>query len=368
MAGPDQLYTLKSLYWLGSYQVCSTCVLVSASPWTLGSSCLSAQPALSEAATLHPSEPSVVEARDVLVYRTYIALKQFSVVLGEVKADATPALQAVRLLATHSSTSGAERERAVADLGLLAESSQDATAVLLYGTALAAEGRNEEALKVVDSGVTAGDAECSALRVVVLLAMNRADLAHKTAKAMLEADDDNALAQLCGAWVGLVVGGNQLGEASLVFGDLASRFGSSALLLNGQAAALLALGRTADAKKLLADAAGKAPGDESTTINMVAAARQAGESDEFASRFLSCVFERSVFCCAHSHLPPDSLQAIDIWPPDLRVRPGTSCSRCGAGGHPEQVCRRGRCSCTSVVNALCLLPVFLCILFALGHW
>lgn len=231
-------------------------------------------------------------ARDTLVYRTYVALKQTSVVLGEVKEGGStpPALQAVRLLAMHTSAAAAPaRERAVADLGLLAESSQDPTAVLVYGTVLAADGRQEEALKAVDVGVKADDVECMALRVVVLLSMNRADLAKATATSMVSLDDDNALAQLCQAWVGLVQGGSQLGEASLVLGDLASRFGSSALLLNGQAAALLALGRTDDAKKLLVDASGKSASDASTTINMVAAARQAGDSDEFAARYLSYV-------------------------------------------------------------------------------
>lgn len=228
--------------------------------------------------------------RDVLVYRTYIALKRFSVVLGEVKDDAgTPeALKAVRLLASHASSTGSARESACTALSELADSSEDETTALMYATALEADGKHEDALRAVDRDVKSSKLQALALRVVVLLAMHRGDLAEQATAAMVSADDDSALTQLCLAWTHLVAGGDKLGEASLIFQDLTTRFGASALLLNGQAAALIALGSFDDAKKLLVDASSMATAGSSTTINLLALSRLTGEHDA-AKRYFECV-------------------------------------------------------------------------------
>ena len=58
-------------------------------------------------------------------------------------------------------------------------------------------GEWEEALKAIHGGVAM---EHSALRVQILLKMNRFDLAEKEVKSMTEKDDDSTLAQLCSAW------------------------------------------------------------------------------------------------------------------------------------------------------------------------
>ncbi len=258
------------------------------------------QKALSEAATLHLGSSDTSVQRDVFVYRTYIAMKQYSVVLGEIAADAsTPApLRAVRLLAQHAQGSGSARSSALDGLQQLVQQTDASgfppgTVHLMAATALAADGRHEDALRCVDPLCKSKNLEGLALRVVVLLAMERRDLASQTWESMQALDDDSSLTQLCGAWISLAKGKGAvtesydgLSDANLVFKDMADRFGSSALLQNGQAAALMALGIVGDAQPLLADAAGAGTEDAATNSNLVALTYHMGGDAATAEQYV----------------------------------------------------------------------------------
>jgi coatomer protein complex subunit epsilon len=78
MAEPDELYTLRNLFWLGSFQL-----------------------AINEGNSLRLPANLVTE-KEEYVYRSYLALGQFHIILGEIKDTAsTPiSLRAVKLLAT----------------------------------------------------------------------------------------------------------------------------------------------------------------------------------------------------------------------------------------------------------------------------
>ena len=61
MSEPDDLYTLRNHYWLGSYQL-----------------------AIAEGSGLGRLPEALRVERDEFIYRSYLALGQYSIVLGEV--------------------------------------------------------------------------------------------------------------------------------------------------------------------------------------------------------------------------------------------------------------------------------------------
>lgn len=68
------------------------------------------QLAINEAATLNRIPAKLAVERDEYVYRSYLALGQYGIVLGEIKdtASTNVALRAVKLLATFMSTPAAQ--------------------------------------------------------------------------------------------------------------------------------------------------------------------------------------------------------------------------------------------------------------------
>ena len=59
---PDELYTLRNLFWLGSYQS-----------------------AINEANGLNRLNPSLVIEKEDIVYRCYLAMGQANVIINEIK-------------------------------------------------------------------------------------------------------------------------------------------------------------------------------------------------------------------------------------------------------------------------------------------
>jgi coatomer subunit epsilon len=65
---PDELYTLRNLFWLGNFQQ-----------------------AINEAGSLSRCPTALKDEKDEFVYRSYLALGQYSIVLSEVKdSPSTP--------------------------------------------------------------------------------------------------------------------------------------------------------------------------------------------------------------------------------------------------------------------------------------
>lgn len=79
-AGPDQLFNLRNNFYLGAYQA-----------------------AINNSEVPNLSQDDAVE-RDSLVYRSYIALGSFQLVVSEIDSSAATPLQAVKLLALYLSS------------------------------------------------------------------------------------------------------------------------------------------------------------------------------------------------------------------------------------------------------------------------
>ncbi|GMF64826.1 unnamed protein product [Phytophthora lilii] len=244
---PDDLFTLKNQLWVGNYQN-----------------------ALSEGAMLTHLGEAQRRERDVYVLRAQLALGQAAQVLQQVPEDAPAALSAVRLWATYVSGAG-ERELLLLTLREWladAASGQDATLLLVAGLIYAQEGKLSDAL----SALTRGGGLEHLLHVTRLyLQMERPDLAQKTVADMRRLEEDSTLTQLAHAWTLTAQGGDKADEATLHFQELADRFGATPLLLNGAAAAFMALRNFAEAERLLLEALAKDPQSEDTLVNLIAA-------------------------------------------------------------------------------------------------
>ncbi|CAI5743788.1 unnamed protein product [Peronospora destructor] len=248
MAEPDELFTLKNQLWVGNYQN-----------------------VLSEGATLNHFGEALTNERDVYVYRAHLALGNFSLVLQSIPDTGnTPiALSAVKLWATYLSGQG---DKEMIDLTLKEwlidpMSAENAHLLLIAGQIYTRNGKLSDALSALTRG---GSLEHMLYIVHLYLKMDRLDLAKKTAHEMKHIEEDSTLTQLAQAWCLTLKGGDKADEATLHFQELADRFGSTPLLLNGAAAAFMALKNYVEAERLLLESLQKDPGNEDTLINLIA--------------------------------------------------------------------------------------------------
>jgi len=260
----DELFDVKNAFYTGNFQTCIT-----------------------EAGKLKLGEPAMALERDVLVYRAYLALRKWRVVLEEVKPSSPALLQPLKLLATFLSSPPAGREALVAELDATMAGNVDVTnhvLLLVAATVYLQAGQPEAALRVLHPS---DHLECQAMRVQALLALHRPDLARKEVKAMQERDEDATVVQLAMAWTHLATGGEKVQEAYYIYQEMIDKLGGTALLLNGQAAVLAAQGRHAEAEAALGEALEKDPNNPESLVNMLVLAQHMAKAPEVASRLLS---------------------------------------------------------------------------------
>ena len=75
MTEPDELYTMRNLFWLGNFQL-----------------------AINESNSLHRLPKTLVPARDEFVYRSYVALGQYDIVMDEIKDNYSTSVGMVAFL------------------------------------------------------------------------------------------------------------------------------------------------------------------------------------------------------------------------------------------------------------------------------
>ncbi|GAB4817776.1 hypothetical protein N2152v2_004822 [Parachlorella kessleri] len=255
----DPLFSVRNNYYIGAYQK-----------------------AVSEASQLTGlSEHEKIE-RDVFVYRSYIELGSYELVLAEISSSSPMALQAVRQLALYLKD-GSQREAVLAQVASwLTDMSctNNATVLLVAGLVFLLEENYVEALKCCHNGL---NLEMLALCVQCYLKMERPDQAEKQAKAMAGVDDDATLTQLATAWVNVYLGGAKVQEAFYIYQELGDKFTWTVRLHNGLAVCQMRMGRWEEAEAELLQAFEKNPKDADTLANLVVVSLHLGKN---SSRYL----------------------------------------------------------------------------------
>ncbi|KAB1222920.1 Coatomer subunit epsilon-1 [Morella rubra] len=232
-AAPDQLFNLRNNFYLGAYQA-----------------------AINSSDVPNLSPEDAVE-RDCLVYRSYIALGSYPLVINEIDSSAATPLQAVKLLALYHSNPD-DKEATISSLKeWLADPAIGNNPILrlIAGIIFMHEQDYNEALKHTNAG---GTMELHALNVQIFLKMYRSDYAERQLRVMQQTDEDHTLTQLASAWLNLAVGGSKIQEAYLIFQDFSEKYQMTSLILNGKAVCCMHMGSFDEAETLLLEALNKA--------------------------------------------------------------------------------------------------------------
>ncbi|NXH35879.1 COPE protein, partial [Myiagra hebetior] len=254
-AEADELFALRNNFYIGAYQAAINEAQRAKTPGSLCSLCSLSQ-------------------------------RKFGVVLDEIKAKASPELQAVRMFAEFLSNES-QRDSIVAELDKKMAKSVDVanSSFLLMAASIYFHQHNPDAaLRALHQG---DSLECLAMMIQILLKLDRLDLARKELKKMQEQDEDATLTQLATAWVNLAMGGEKLQEAFYIFQEMADKYSSTLLLLNGQAACSMAQGKWDEAEGVLQEALDKDSSHPETLLNLVVLSQHLGKAPEVTNRYLS---------------------------------------------------------------------------------
>lgn len=257
---PDELYTLRNLFWLGNYQQ-----------------------AINEAGSLSRCPSHLKDEKEEFVYRSYLALGQYDIVLNEVKENAPIGIRAIKVLTSHMSNP-TSLEVAQMQIQEWISESDNQTLSIVSAILYMMDDNVKEAVKVLRN---ARSMEQHALLIQLYLRMDRLDLAQKELKVLKGKDEDCSLSSLATAWTNLYAGGAKIQEAAYIYDELVDKYGGSSLLLNGLAVAKLHQGQYDEAESLLQEALTKAPADPDTLANLVCVCQHLGRSPEIINRYLS---------------------------------------------------------------------------------
>ena len=252
----DELFDIKNAFFTGNYQTC-----------------------INEAQKLKLSDPELSTDRDVFMYRSYLALKKYRVVLEEVGPGSKSLLKPLNMLAQFLS-SPSKRDSLVAEVDSLMAGDVDVTnyvQLIVAATLYLGVDQPESALRVLHPS---DHLECLALKIQALLAIHRPDLAKKELKVMMEKDEDATITQLAMAWTNMSLGGEKIQEAYYIYQEMIDKLGSTATLLNGQAVTFLAQGKYSEAEAALNEAMERDPNNPDTLVNMIVLSQHQGKAPE----------------------------------------------------------------------------------------
>lgn len=215
--------------------------------------------------------------RDTFVYRSYLALGSYDLVISEIRDSAATALQAVKLLAQYLAAKKS-KDDILSTLGeWLADSAcnRNPTVLLIAGTIYAHEGNYVEALKACHTGLSL---ELMALCVQIYLKMDRVDKAEQQLKAMTSSDDDATVTQLATAWVGVALGGAKVQEAQYIYQELGEKYNWTTMLYNGRAVCHMKAGDYEEAERDLLEAFQRDAKDPDTLSNLITVGLHLGKN------------------------------------------------------------------------------------------
>mmetsp|Transcript_21865 Transcript_21865/g.75425 ORF Transcript_21865/g.75425 Transcript_21865/m.75425 type:complete len:318 (-) Transcript_21865:41-994(-) len=261
MAEPDELYTLRNRFWLGNFSM-----------------------AIAEGNQLSRLSDVLAVERDEFVYRSYIGLGQYGLVIGEVNEESAMPLQAVKLLAQYLEDPASTKDMVIMTLGEWlgdAASKDHPTVQLVAALVYEKEDLMKEAFTAIRHGQTM---EQLALWAQFCLKIHRLDLAQAHLKKLSDADEDATLTQLVSGWVNLATGGEKYKEAAYAFEELIDKFEATLSLLNSLAVCKMHLREWDEAEKLLLQAQSKNVNDADTLINMVTCYAHMGKDEQVIER------------------------------------------------------------------------------------
>lgn len=259
----DPLFEIRNAFFIGNFQYC-----------------------INEAQKSKFNDPAHQLEKDIYMYRSYIAQRKFGVVKYEIKSSSPAELQCILMLATYMSGTENEMNEVVAVVKKQIASLHPDNKVLplIAGLIFYLEQDYDAVLRLLHKS---DHMESCALAIQTFLAINRVDLAQKELNTMKEMDEDGTLTQLAQAWVNLARNAEKIQEAYYIFQELSDKYTSTPMLLNGQSAALIALGKYEEAKPLLQEALDKDPNCPETLINMVLLSQHLGKNTEVSIRYLN---------------------------------------------------------------------------------
>ncbi|KAG2194659.1 coatomer epsilon subunit-domain-containing protein [Mucor mucedo] len=237
------------------------------------------------------STDAKLEAQTYL-YRSYVAQGKYNLVINDIGSSTEASLKAIQLLASYladvQKNANNAQEYAEKASALLAEGANRINPVVqvVLATIYVQAGNLEDALRTLHSRQK--KLECSALAVQIYLQMDRLDLARNEVATVKTWAEDALLLQMMEAWVDLRVGGEKYQEAFYIYEEFSqSNTAQTVKVLNGQAAANLALGRYPEAESLLLEAQNKGSDDPDTLINMIACATLTAKPQDVVNRYVS---------------------------------------------------------------------------------
>jgi len=261
---PDELFTLRTLFWIGNFQS-----------------------AINEGSGLNKLNPSLVSERDEYIYRSYLSLGQHHIILSEIKDNSpktTVGLRAIKVLASFLEDQST-RDIAVLQMKEWLEdgSANNNRTLQIIAATLFAHVDVREALRVLKKG---SNMEQYAMLVQLYLRMDRLDLAQAQLKSMKAIDEDHTLSILASAWVSIATPGKAQ-DAAYIYDELIDKYSSTALLLNGLAAAKMQQGHFEEAETQLQEALQKAPSDPDTLANLISVSYHLQRPQNVVNRYLS---------------------------------------------------------------------------------
>ncbi len=270
MSEPDELYTLRNLFWLGNFQL-----------------------AINEANGMKRCPPHLVTEKSEFMYRSYLALGQYDVVLSEVSDTSAFSLRGVKVLAQVYS-GVAEKEVGITKLQEWLNADASGTSIkslqlmlsILHAQDGGATGANlSEAIKCLHAQ---SSMEQHAMLVQLYIRMDRFDFAQKQLLKMKAADEDCTLTMLAAGWCHLsAIPSPKAQEAGYIFEELADKYGASTMLLNAQAVAKLHQKQFSEAETILNEALAKAPNDPDTLANLIVTGQHLGREQDVTKRYLN---------------------------------------------------------------------------------
>jgi len=141
----------------------------------------------------------------------------------------------------------------------------------------------KEAFKVLKKG---SNMEQYAMLVQLYLKIDRLDLAQAQLKSMKASDEDHTLSMLSAAWVALSTPGKAQ-EASYIYDELIDKYGASAVLLNGLAAAKMHLNQFEESESSLQEALNKSPSDPDSLANLITVSYHLQRPQNVINRYVS---------------------------------------------------------------------------------